>query len=88
MVSSDLTAEGDSGLAGYWGGFSGDVDGETFGFLSPLFDGDNFHGKAVQVYAAGFAFVKRACRAGGLRLPRGTDVLDLIGLGLSRITPA
>ncbi|CAN0143713.1 unnamed protein product [Ectocarpus sp. 6 AP-2014] len=54
VVSSDLTAEGDSGLAGYWGGFSGDVDGEMFGFLSPLFNGEDFHGKAVQIRLDGF----------------------------------
>lgn len=52
-------------MAGYWGGFSGDVDGETFGFLSPLFDGDDFHGKAVQVYAD-FAFLKESVPQGDL----------------------
>lgn len=52
MVSNDLTADGNDELAGYWGGFSGDVDGEVFGFLSPLFNGDEFHGNAVQVHLA------------------------------------
>lgn len=49
MVSNDLTADGNDELAGYWGGFSGIVDGEILGFLSPHFNGDEFHGKAVQV---------------------------------------
>jgi len=49
VVSNDLTADGNDELAGYWGGFSGEVDGEMLGFLSPLFNGNDFHGKAVQV---------------------------------------
>lgn len=49
VATNDLTADGDDDLAGYWGGFSGDVDGTALGFLSPFFNGNNFHGKAVQV---------------------------------------
>lgn len=49
VVTNDLTADGDDDLAGYWGGFSGDVDGAALGFLSPFFNGKKFHGKAVQV---------------------------------------
>lgn len=49
VVTNDLTADGDDDLAGYWGGFSGDVDGTALGFLSPFFNGNKFHGKAVQV---------------------------------------
>lgn len=49
-MSNDLTADGNNELAGYWGGFSGDVDGQVFGFLSPLFNGNEFHGNAVQVH--------------------------------------
>lgn len=49
MVENDLVGDGDGDLAGYWGGFSGDVDGSPLGFLSPLFNGEDFHGKAVQV---------------------------------------
>lgn len=49
VAIEDLTAGGDSSLAGYWGGFSGEIDGHNLGFLSPLFNGEDFHGNAVQV---------------------------------------
>lgn len=49
VVTNNLAADGNSDLTGYWGGFSGDVDGKALGFLSPFFNGDDFHGKAVQV---------------------------------------
>lgn len=49
MVINDLVVDGDKGLAGYWGGFSGDVDGTSLGFLSPHYNGNDFHGKAVKV---------------------------------------
>lgn len=45
----DLNAEGGGELTGYWGGFNGEVDGVALGFLSPLSNGDGFHGKAIQV---------------------------------------
>ncbi|CAM9243846.1 unnamed protein product [Ectocarpus sp. 12 AP-2014] len=83
VVSSDLTAEGDSGLAGYWGGFSGDVDGETFGFLSPLFDGDDFHGKAVQIRLDGFGGtnVTRFCGSlGGALESNATCTYNVVDL--------
>lgn len=57
MVSNDLTAGGNDELAGYWGGFSGEVDGEVLGFLSPLFNGDEYHGNAVQVHFVGVRVV-------------------------------
>lgn len=50
VVSNDLTADGNDELAGYWGGFSGDVGGEVLGFLNPLYNGNEFHGNAVQVH--------------------------------------
>ena len=49
VVTNDLTADGDDDLAGYWGGFSGDLDGTALGFLNPFCNGNKFHGKAVQV---------------------------------------
>lgn len=45
----DLTEDGHDNLAGYWGGFSGTVNGTVLGFLSPLFNGRDYHGNAVQV---------------------------------------
>lgn len=48
VAVQDLAADGDSSLVGYWGGFSGEVDGSALGFLSPLFNGEDFHGNAVQ----------------------------------------
>lgn len=60
MVTSDLTSEGNDELAGYWGGFSGDVDGQALGFLSPHFNGADFHGKAVQVYYPSDGFIRVA----------------------------
>lgn len=45
----NLTEDGQDQLAGYWGGFSGRVNGSTLGFLSPFFNGEDFHGNAVQV---------------------------------------
>lgn len=58
VVSNDLTADGNDELAGYWGGFSGDVGGEILGFLSPLYNGNEFHGNAVQVHLVA---LKGAC---------------------------
>ncbi|CAM9247898.1 unnamed protein product, partial [Hapterophycus canaliculatus] len=49
VVIKDLTSEGNGELVGFWGGFSGEVDGQVLGFLNPLFNGADFHGKAVQV---------------------------------------
>ena len=46
---NDLAADGNEGLVGFWGGFSGNVDGTALGFLTPHFNGHDFHGKAVQV---------------------------------------
>lgn len=66
VVINDLTADGDGDLAGYWGGFSGDVDGTALGFLSPSFNGNNFHGKAVQVGRSSESVPKHAaCFTGG-----------------------
>ncbi|CAM9319638.1 unnamed protein product [Chrysoparadoxa australica] len=35
--------------SGYFGGFSSIVGGEAFGYLSPFFNGVDYHGQAVQV---------------------------------------
>lgn len=74
VVSNDLTADGNDELAGYWGGFSGDVGGEALGFLSPLYNGDEFHGNAVQVHLVALK---------GVRKPRAR-VVSLLCRGVHR----
>lgn len=84
VTSNDLATDGRDELAGYWGGFSGDVDGEVFGFLSPLFNGEEFHGNAVQVHRPFcgrrmYVHVYIACKVRGRCLRRGTNKRTIEG---------
>ncbi|CAM9457378.1 unnamed protein product [Ascophyllum nodosum] len=81
VVMNDLAADGNEGLVGFWGGFSGNVDGTALGFLTPHFNGHDFHGKAVQVQLDKFRTnATRFCDLGGIMDANNTCLFTVLDL--------